>query len=188
MEDKRSSKKNKASIVIAGKDIHLNQRLLDLGYNQITSLPAEIGNLSALKDLRLGSNQLTSLPAELGNLIALEELLLDQNQLTSLPAELGKLITLEWLDLSYNPLTSLPSNFTKWTAKECVEYLLTRLPWSEQNHRFCMIPIRRAIFTILMISSLQNGIPRHPEAPFYKLPKEILYIIFYFVCNGDKYL
>ena len=49
--------------------------------------------------MNLNSNQLTSLPAEIGQLTSLEGLSLDRNQLTSLPAEIGQLTSLEGLYL-----------------------------------------------------------------------------------------
>jgi leucine-rich repeat protein SHOC2 len=55
------------------------------------ALPAEIGRLSALRQLDLEHNQLTSVPAEIGQLASLSVLRLSGNQLTSLPAEIGKL-------------------------------------------------------------------------------------------------
>ena len=59
--------------------------------NQLTSVPAEIGQLTSLRELDLGSNQLTSVPAEIGQLTSLRELCLDGNQLTSLPAAIREL-------------------------------------------------------------------------------------------------
>lgn len=48
-------------------------------------IPAELGNLAALSDLRLGNNQLSGpIPAELGNLTSLVRLRLGRNQLTGL--------------------------------------------------------------------------------------------------------
>ena len=58
------------------------------------AVPAEIGRLSALRELNLSDNQLTSLPAEIGQLTSLEELNLSGNQLTSVPAEIGQLTSL----------------------------------------------------------------------------------------------
>jgi leucine-rich repeat protein SHOC2 len=84
-------------------------RELDLDGNELTSVPAEIGQLTSLEKLYLGDNQLTSLPAEIGQLTALEELYLEGNQLTSLPAEIGQLASLESLTLDHNQLTSLPA-------------------------------------------------------------------------------
>ena len=59
------------------------------------AVPAEIGRLSALRQLNLGLNQLTSVPAEIGQLAALEQLYLSENQVTSFPAEMGQLTSLE---------------------------------------------------------------------------------------------
>jgi len=84
--------------------------------NPLTSLPAEIGKLTALTDLRLGNNKLTSLPPEIGNLTKLKGLSLGGNQLTSLPTEVGKLTTLTSLNLNSNQLTSLPTEIGNITA------------------------------------------------------------------------
>ena len=73
------------------------------------AVPAEIGRLSALRQLSLGVNQLTSVPAEIGHITTLERLILSRNQLTSLPAEIWQLTSLVSLDLSDNQLTSLPA-------------------------------------------------------------------------------
>ena len=82
---------------------------LDLSANELTSLPAEIGNLSQLTTLYLQYNELTSLPSEIGNLFQLTNLYLFDNELTSLPSEIGNLFQLTDLYLSRNELTSLPS-------------------------------------------------------------------------------
>ena len=76
--------------------------------NQITALPPEIGQLTKLQEVRFSRNQLTSLPAEIGLLTNLQELYLSTNQLTTLPPEIGQLPNLQWLDLDANQLTSLP--------------------------------------------------------------------------------
>ena len=90
-------------------------RELDLGGNQLTSVPAEIGLLTSLVKLFLGGNQLTSLPAEIGQLTSLEVVPRD-NQLTSLPAEIGQLTSLRVLDLSGNQLTSVPAEIGQLTV------------------------------------------------------------------------
>ena len=64
-------------------------------------MPAEIGQLTSLRELHLHNNQLTSVPAEIGQLISLEGLYLNFNKLTSVPAAVDELIAAGcdvWLD------------------------------------------------------------------------------------------
>ena len=56
------------------------------------AVPAEIGQLTALKKLWLSDNKLTSVPAEIGQITSLQVLTLDDNQLTSVPAAVDELI------------------------------------------------------------------------------------------------
>ena len=76
------------------------------------SIPAELGNLSSLQELRLVDNQLSgSIPPELSNLSNLKRLYLQENQLSgSIPPELGNMSSLEYLWLHNNQLSgSIPS-------------------------------------------------------------------------------
>ena len=86
-----------------------NLQDLSFGYNQLTSVPAEICHLPNLQYLSLDNNQLTSVPAEIGHLTNLQVLSLYDNELTSLPAEICNLTNLQKLFLEYNQLTSLPA-------------------------------------------------------------------------------
>lgn len=52
-----------------------------------------------------GGNPLTTLPAEIGDLTRLERLDAPYGDLTSLPAEMGNLVNLTWLDLRSNDLS-----------------------------------------------------------------------------------
>ena len=81
---------------------------LNLNNNHLTSIPPELGKLSNLKELTLNDNKLTSIPPEVGNLSNLIELSFHNNKLTSIPPELGNLSNLKILYLSYNNLTSIP--------------------------------------------------------------------------------
>ena len=98
-------------------------RELDLDCNELTSVPAEIGQLTSLVELHLHNNQLTSLPAGIGQLRSLRELDLRDNQLTSVPAEIGQLISLQYLFLDSNRLTSVPAAVEELRAA-CCEGLL----------------------------------------------------------------
>ena len=85
------------------------------------TIPAELGSLSSLTNLRLSNNQLTgSIPAELGNLSHLSSLSLWNNQLTgSIPAELGNLSNLTFLRLNWNELTgAIPAELGNLTKLE----------------------------------------------------------------------
>jgi hypothetical protein len=58
--------------------------MLDLRHNQLTSLPAEIGQLHSLTALFLIDNQLASLPPEIGQLHSLTALFLNDNLIQDL--------------------------------------------------------------------------------------------------------
>ena len=82
-----------------------NLRILNLRYNQLTSLPPEIGELKELRVLILTNNQLTALPPEIGALKELRELWIRGNQLISLPPEIGALKELTLLRVTENPIS-----------------------------------------------------------------------------------
>jgi len=81
---------------------------LNLNSQRLPDLPAEIGQLSGLRELNLGDNRLTALPPEIGQLTNLRALFLSVNQLTALPPEIGKLASVQVMDLSVNRLVTLP--------------------------------------------------------------------------------
>ncbi len=85
-----------------------NLRELNLGGNQLTGqIPAELGDLTNLRELVFWGNQLTGqISAQLGSLTNLERLSLDDNRLSGeIPSEFGSLANLYSLDLSANKLT-----------------------------------------------------------------------------------
>ena len=101
-------------------DLNLNYFKLDWllsskGFT-LTSLPAQIGNLTTLTSLNFSGNGLESLPVEIGDLTALTKLNLVGNRLESLPARIGDLTALTWLNLSDNQLESLPDGIGNLTA------------------------------------------------------------------------
>ena len=63
---------------------------LDLFCKGLQSLPKEIGNLTALREVDLSINKLTTLPPEIGKLTALRKLELCQNKLETLPREIAQ--------------------------------------------------------------------------------------------------
>jgi internalin A len=90
-----------------------NLTTLDLSFNQLSELPAEITQLSNLTTLDLRNNQLSELPAEITQLSNLTTLDLSFNQLSELPAEITQLSNLTTLDLSFNQLSELPAEITQ---------------------------------------------------------------------------
>ena len=59
---------------------------VNLGSCGLTVLPAMVGGLGGLVELRLSDNKLTSLAREIGLLRNLRVLVADNNQLTALPS------------------------------------------------------------------------------------------------------
>ncbi|MBN2391374.1 MAG: hypothetical protein JXR84_11650 [Anaerolineae bacterium] len=99
---------------------HINRlTLVSNGLNG--SLPAAIGNLTALWGLGLSNNQLSgALPPEIGNLTALAQIFLENNQLSGpIPPEIGNLTALTVLAMQHNQLSgSIPSEIGNLTTLE----------------------------------------------------------------------
>ncbi|KAF4801669.1 E3 ubiquitin-protein ligase LRSAM1 [Turdus rufiventris] len=83
-------------------------KVLDLHDNQLASLPADIGQLTALQVLNLERNLLKSLPQSIGDLAQLQILNVKGNKLRELPGSVSGLRSLRALDVSGNVLQELP--------------------------------------------------------------------------------
>ena len=84
----------------------------------IGDIPTELGNLTNLTDLYLSTNQFTgTIPTQLGSLTDMIDLELNDNQLTgAIPTQLGSLTDLEYLHLDDNRLSgSIPSQLGSLT-------------------------------------------------------------------------
>lgn len=86
----------------------LEYEQLDLGYENLNELPAEIGQLTNLKELYLHGNQLEILPKEIGNLSQLETLKLKYNKLKKFPEGISDLKNLKMLEINNNQIKKLP--------------------------------------------------------------------------------
>ncbi|XP_036377631.1 leucine-rich repeat-containing protein 40 [Megalops cyprinoides] len=97
---------------VLSEDIRLLPALvvLDVHDNQLTTLPASIGELENLQKLNLSHNKLKELPEELWLLKNLRSLQLQQNLLEEIPEGVGQLVDLDDIDLSNNQLTALPDS------------------------------------------------------------------------------
>lgn len=82
--------------------------------NDIAELPQEIWQLTTLHYLRV-NGYLTELPREIKQLKNLTHLIISHNRLTILPAEIGQLTNLQNLFVDYNDLTMLPSEIGQLT-------------------------------------------------------------------------
>lgn len=87
---------------IPNDSLHPNLRWLILTNNQISSLPASIGECSKLEKLMLAGNKLTALPKELADCGSLALLRIAANHLTKLPEWLVSMPGLAWLAFSGN--------------------------------------------------------------------------------------
>ena len=99
---------------------------LSLYGNQLNAIPAGIGRLVALEILSFGANLITALPTEIEHLTSLKTLHLYDNQLNAIPAEIGRLVALTHLYLGKNRLETLPAEICNLPA-------LTRLDLTNDN-------------------------------------------------------
>lgn len=91
---------------------HFNDIIkLDLSFQNLHFLPAEVGELTSLQQLNLNGNQLQFLPDSIGKLTELQKLSVSNNLLYQIPVTIVHLKKLEFIDFSLNKLESLPENF-----------------------------------------------------------------------------
>jgi Leucine-rich repeat (LRR) protein len=87
--------------------------VLDLSGLGLTEIPAEIGQLTHLRELYANSNSLTHVPVELMQLQNLTRLEMSHNQFYDIPAEIFALTNLERLVLYYNWIRSVPARIER---------------------------------------------------------------------------
>lgn len=81
---------------------------LYLSYNNLSSLPSQLGNMGKLQVLKVDHNRLQgALIAEIRKM-PLVTLDASYNNMTGIPAEIGQLGRLRTLDYSYNKINTLP--------------------------------------------------------------------------------
>ena len=88
---------------------------LDLSGNKITIIPREIAQLTNLRVLNLGGNKITIIPPEIAQLTNLRKLLLRWNEISILPPEIAQLTNLTVLDLTENKITIFPPEIAQLT-------------------------------------------------------------------------
>ncbi|XP_062095695.1 probable leucine-rich repeat receptor-like serine/threonine-protein kinase At3g14840 [Humulus lupulus] len=96
----------------------------DISVNNLSGpIPAELGNISTLRELSMESNLFSeTIPSELGNLVNLEYLNLNANNLTGkFPLSLTNLSKLSVLKISSNYFTGRMPEFGNWKQLETLE-------------------------------------------------------------------
>ena len=101
--------------------------LLSLNYLGLTSLPAEISQLTQLISLYLSKNNFTSIPEPVLELTQLQQLNINENNITSLPATIPQLTQLKHLDLSQNKLTSIRPEIRQLTQLDNLDFSSNQL-------------------------------------------------------------
>ncbi len=122
---------------------------LDLSNLALSSLPAELGNLKHLTDLRLNGNQLVSLP-RLGNCRSLEWIRLEGNPLHSLPPEIFFLSNkdgLIWMDSRDNLSPTLLRQITERTQVSNYKGPQFVFNWNREDRMDSMTQAARAPLT-----------------------------------------
>ena len=123
---------------------------LDVSFNNLTSLPEELGILRLLTNLNCSCNQINSLPSSIGRLQTLKIFKANGNKIApSLPDEIGQCINLTILNLNENQLEYLPD-----TIVNC--FNLTSL--SLQNNNMKKLPSKLSLLhsTINLIDVRNN--------------------------------
>jgi hypothetical protein len=90
-----------------------NLQELNLSRNKIKAIPPEISNLTNLKYLRLSNNEIEIIPPEISNLTNLQELRLSYNKIKVIPPEISNLTNLQELHLSNNKIKAIPPEVEK---------------------------------------------------------------------------
>jgi Leucine-rich repeat (LRR) protein len=94
----------------------LNLTEVNLGKNDLSSLPEEFSSLTQVKSLWLEDNLFDHFPRQLFELVNLENLRISNNQLSSIPGDISILAKLHTLAIDNNKLVSLPERIAQLAA------------------------------------------------------------------------
>jgi Leucine-rich repeat (LRR) protein len=108
---------------------------LALDNNFFSSIPLTVlsPSLSKLEKLDLSYNQLAALPAEISHLVKLEELKLDHNMIVALPEAVGMLSKLKTLSLKDNAISVSSTIFSGTNPQPLPASLFTDTPLIDLN-------------------------------------------------------
>jgi hypothetical protein len=100
---------------------------LELHDSTIPEFPSTIGQLTALESLELHGSTIPEFPSTIGNLTSLHTLNLTGSSVSSLPDEIGKLRNLRHLYLSETKLTALPESIGNLTKLETLDLSFSQI-------------------------------------------------------------
>jgi hypothetical protein len=61
---------------------------------------------------------------------------------------------------------------------------LIAIPWTPSMHSLCPLKIRQVVKAVLMLGAKrQDGTPYYPQTHFYKLPKDLLFLILHYATS-----
>jgi CCR4-NOT transcription complex subunit 6 len=152
--------------------------------NSLAVLPAELGNLRALRILDVSYNSLTALPIELGELFELREFNVSCNRLSELSVEIfGRLHKLEACQHEGNNLMSPPANVLAGGAyaifRFCCDSMTAGAPpdrlmhhfmaENEQAHLLSQGRIKLNVLCYNVLAELYATAERHGYCPMWAL-------------------
>lgn len=138
-----------------------NDRVVELNLHEcnITALPEELGNLSALTSLKISKNLMYDIPEVVWNLAALKYLRLGQDEIDSISSQISKLTNLETL-LAYG-FSAIPAEIGELSNLKDITFReggLTGFPFSFE--KLVNLEVLSAAFN--NISEMPNSIENLP--------------------------
>lgn len=117
-----------------------------LSYNNLTSLPSQLGNMDKLQVLKVDHNRLQgALIAEIRKM-PLVTLDASYNDMTGVPAEIGQLNQLQTLNYSYNKITALPNEIANLKQLKTLNLTANPLSASQISQLKTELPNTTIIF------------------------------------------
>jgi len=120
---------------------------LVLSYNELTSLPSQMGKMTRLEVLKLDHNRLQgALIAEIRKMTQLRVLDARFNRMTGIPAEIGQLHKLRTLDLSHNRIDTLPNEIYHLRQLKLLDLTGNSLSAAQVSHLKSELPNTAVVF------------------------------------------
>ncbi|KAK3787875.1 hypothetical protein RRG08_022168 [Elysia crispata] len=101
---------------------------LNLSFNNFTTFPLEVLNLSNLETLKLRNNPMVEIPSDITRLQKLRVFIVSFCLITALPLSLFELPCLEDLSVAYNRLTFLPAEISRLKSLQVLDLEGNQIP------------------------------------------------------------